>query len=32
MQRRDFIRTGAVLGAASVLPFPVFGEATGHDR
>ena len=31
MQRRDFIRTGAALGAASVLPFPVFGQ-TGNEK
>ena len=30
MQRRDFIRTGALLGAAAALPFPVFGNATGE--
>ena len=30
MQRRDFIRTGAVIGAASVLPFQAFGKATSE--
>lgn len=28
MQRRDFIRTGALLGAAAALPFSVFGKTT----
>jgi len=30
MQRRDFIRTGAVVGAAAALPFPVFGQDSGE--
>ena len=30
MQRRDFIRTGAVIGAASVLPFQAFGKASNE--
>jgi len=30
MQRRDFIRTGAVVGAAAALPFPIFGKAANE--
>lgn len=30
MQRRDFIRTGALVGAAATLPFPVFGRAANE--
>ena len=30
MQRRDFIRTGAAIGAASFLPFSAFGKASNE--
>ena len=32
MQRRDFVKMGAVLGASAVLPKFSFASAKGNDR